>query len=224
VLEESPGLTRRGFVQSDGVGPTSSNARLAAENSGQGRGTRIVGAALAVCANAEVRPTCGILPVMPEDSATPDVVELTRHPFETGTRHDLDATMGFHVPDAVWDLSDLGLGTFEGEAAIKGFLEDWLATRQDLVSETEEISISGSTSCWRPSVRETAREVAPVTSSSGADGSRGGCRGRSCGREIYLAIDEAPVADVRLAQERTQALRSPPPPTWSALSGKPFTL
>jgi len=45
---------------------------------------------------------------------TPDLVELTRRAFETGTRHDLDAIMGFHAPDAVWDLSDLWLGTFEG--------------------------------------------------------------------------------------------------------------
>jgi hypothetical protein len=79
--------------------------------------------------------------------------------------------MGFHAPDAAWDLSDLGLGTFDGAAAIRGFVEDWFATWQDLVLETEEIVDLGRVVwCSRPSGKKVARQLAAVTSSSGGDG------------------------------------------------------
>ena len=48
---------------------------------------------------------------MPEESTTPDPVELTRHAIEVASRHDVEALMVFFAPDAVFDLSDLGIGT-----------------------------------------------------------------------------------------------------------------
>jgi ketosteroid isomerase-like protein len=76
---------------------------------------------------------------MSEKSTTPDVVELTRQAFEAGRRHDLDGATRFYAPDAVWDLSDGGFGTFEGVAAIRGFLEDWWGTWGEHVAELQEI-------------------------------------------------------------------------------------
>jgi ketosteroid isomerase-like protein len=76
---------------------------------------------------------------MSEESTTPDVVELTRHVLEAANRHDLDALMGSYAPDAVWDLSDAGIGTFEGVAAIRSFVEDWWGTWGDHLMEVEEI-------------------------------------------------------------------------------------
>jgi hypothetical protein len=35
-------------------------------------------------------------PAMSEESATPDLVELTRRSFEAGNRRDLDAAMSFY--------------------------------------------------------------------------------------------------------------------------------
>lgn len=61
---------------------------------------------------------------MSEEPATPAVVELTRRLFET-RRSDLDAHMRFYAPDAVFDVSEPGLGTFEGKAAIRSLLEGW---------------------------------------------------------------------------------------------------
>jgi ketosteroid isomerase-like protein len=61
-----------------------------------------------------------------QESTTPDLVELTRRAFEAGSRHDIDAVMGFYAPNAVWDLSNVGIGTFEGVAAIRSFAEEWL--------------------------------------------------------------------------------------------------
>ena len=63
---------------------------------------------------------------MPEESTTPDLVELVRRCWEAATRADLDAFMGFWAPDAVWDFSQMGIGTFEGLAAIRGLYEDWV--------------------------------------------------------------------------------------------------
>jgi ketosteroid isomerase-like protein len=39
----------------------------------------------------------------------------------------------------VFDLSDVGIGTFEGAAAIRGFFEDWWATWGDHLVEVEEM-------------------------------------------------------------------------------------
>ena len=39
--------------------------------------------------------------MMSEESTTPDLVELARHPFEAANRSDLDAVMSFYAPDAV---------------------------------------------------------------------------------------------------------------------------
>src|SRR5436190_24135261 len=76
---------------------------------------------------------------MPEESTTPDPVELTRHAIEVASRHDVEALMVFFAPDAVFDLSDLGIGTFEGAAGRRGFLEDWWGTWRDHLIEVEEM-------------------------------------------------------------------------------------
>ena len=76
---------------------------------------------------------------MAEESTPPDVVELTRRGFEAANRHDLDALMGFFASEAVYDLSDLGLGIFEGRAAIRRFVEDWWGTWGDHLIDLEEL-------------------------------------------------------------------------------------
>ena len=53
---------------------------------------------------------------------TPDLVELTRAFSEAAA---IDTTMSFYREDSVYDMSRMGMGVFEGPAAIRGFLEDW---------------------------------------------------------------------------------------------------
>jgi len=60
---------------------------------------------------------------MSEESTTPDLVELVRRSVEAAGKRDLDAHMAFYAPDAVWDASPMGIGTFEGQAAMRGFWE-----------------------------------------------------------------------------------------------------
>ena len=75
---------------------------------------------------------------MPEESTTPDLGELTRRSLEPASRRDFDALPTFFAPDAVWEAASLGT-TFEGPAAIRGFLEDWLGVYQEIEIEPEEI-------------------------------------------------------------------------------------
>ena len=77
--------------------------------------------------------------MMSGESTTPDLVELVRGSFEAADRRDFDALMIFYAPDAVWDMSPFGMGTFEGLAAIRGFFEDWMRAYEEYEMEPEEI-------------------------------------------------------------------------------------
>jgi ketosteroid isomerase-like protein len=55
---------------------------------------------------------------MPDESTTPDLVELGSRLLEAANRRDLDAALRFYAPDAVVENAQ-GLGTFEGKAAIR---------------------------------------------------------------------------------------------------------
>jgi ketosteroid isomerase-like protein len=85
----------------------------------------------------------GILPVMAEESTAPDLVELVRRSVEAADKRDLDAHMAFYAPDAVWDASPMGIGTFEGQAAMRGFWEDWLSSYEGWELQTVEVQELG---------------------------------------------------------------------------------
>jgi ketosteroid isomerase-like protein len=139
---------------------------------------------------------------MSEESATPDLVEFTRQSIDAFSRRDLDATMGFYAPGAVWDASQPGVGAFEGRAAIRAFFEDWLALYEEFEIELGEVldlghgvvfSVSHQTARLvgsEGSVRETYAATTEI-------GSEGVAR-------VVLAqdIDEARAAAERLAEER----------------------
>jgi ketosteroid isomerase-like protein len=76
---------------------------------------------------------------MSEESTTPDLVELARRSVEAGNSGDFDAMLSFFAPDGVWDMSPLGMGVFEGRAAIRGFLEDWQGAYEEFGVETEKV-------------------------------------------------------------------------------------
>jgi ketosteroid isomerase-like protein len=81
---------------------------------------------------------------MPEESTTPDLVELTRRAFQPTVRRDIDGIMSFYRPDAVWDLSTGGLGVFRGRAAIREFMEDWFRSYDRIEIDIEEAVQLGS--------------------------------------------------------------------------------
>ncbi|HEY2181782.1 MAG TPA: nuclear transport factor 2 family protein [Solirubrobacteraceae bacterium] len=75
---------------------------------------------------------------MPEESTTPDLVELTRQALDAHQRGNYDAAMGLFAPDAVWESLD-GLGTFEGATAVRGFLEDFRSGYESFDTEPEAV-------------------------------------------------------------------------------------
>jgi ketosteroid isomerase-like protein len=139
---------------------------------------------------------------MSEEFTTPDPVESLRQGFEAMSRGDLDAVMRLYAPDAVYDLSDAGLETLEGEEAIRRFLEDWHRSWEDYRFEEEEILDLGH-GVWLGVVRESARLV----------GGKGRVETRVAQVSIwangkvewvkaYRDPDEARAAAKRLAEER----------------------
>jgi ketosteroid isomerase-like protein len=73
-----------------------------------------------------------------QESTTPELVEATRRALEAFSRRDWDTAIAFYTPDAVWDMSELGLGVFEGHDALRGFFEDWLSAFEDFEQELVE--------------------------------------------------------------------------------------
>jgi ketosteroid isomerase-like protein len=96
---------------------------------------------------------------MSEESTTPDLVELTQ---ELSDARGVDATMQFYSPDAVYDMSQVGLGTFEGRPAIRRFLEDWLGSYEETEDEVQEITDLGNGVVFAV-VRETGRPSGSAT-------------------------------------------------------------
>ncbi len=81
---------------------------------------------------------CGILAAMSEESTTPDLVELMGRAFEAANRRDLDAVAGSFAEDATFD----GRGVpehYEGRAAIRGMLEEWFGSYEELEFGLEEV-------------------------------------------------------------------------------------
>ncbi len=139
---------------------------------------------------------------MSEESTTPDLVELVRQAFDAGNRHDVDAIMGFHTPGAVWDLSDQGLGTFEGVAAIRGWVEDWFGTWADLHLDVLDVVDLGHGVAF-----SRVREEGRLPDGGGhVEQQRGwvilGDQGKIARTEIYLDIGAGCAAAERLAEER----------------------
>ena len=141
---------------------------------------------------------------MPEESTTPDLVELTRRTYESLSRRDLDALLRDYGDDSVLDLTPVGLGSYEGLAAIRAFNEDWIGAYEEFEFEPEQILDLGNGVVFAM-VRQTARPV----------GSTGYVRlhhanvivwvdGVVARDTHYNDIDEARAAAERLAEERAQ--------------------
>ena len=77
--------------------------------------------------------------MMPEEPTTPDLVELTRRSYEAASNRDLEAVLSFFAPDAVWDISTMGMGTSEGASAIGEFCKEWWGAYDEYEIESQEV-------------------------------------------------------------------------------------
>ena len=80
---------------------------------------------------------------MSEESTTPDLVELTRRQFEAVNSRDMDALIRRCTPNAVYDTSPDGMGSYEGPAAIRAFAEGWWGAFEELALEPEDVVVLG---------------------------------------------------------------------------------
>jgi ketosteroid isomerase-like protein len=139
---------------------------------------------------------------MPEEPTTPDLVQLARRVEDAGNRRDPDEVMSLFAPDAVWDMSPMGIGIVEGRSAIRHYPEDWLRAYDDLTLESEEVHDLGS-----GVVFQVFEQRARPRGSTGEVHQRSArvvltVDGLIAMVTSYTEIDEARAAAERLAKER----------------------
>jgi ketosteroid isomerase-like protein len=139
---------------------------------------------------------------MSEESTTPDLVESTRWAIESVATRDMDVAMASYGPHSVWDMSQLGLGTYEGVAAIRGVFEDWLNGYDKIEIEVEQlVELGGGVTLalvhqdGQPVGSDAHVEIRYASVTEWANGLI--VRATS-----YTDIDEGRAAAERLAQER----------------------
>jgi ketosteroid isomerase-like protein len=75
---------------------------------------------------------------MSEATNMPDPAELARLQIEAVNRRDFDALLPYAAPNIIYDTSPSGFGVYEGEAAIREFIESYWQTFDELSFELEE--------------------------------------------------------------------------------------
>jgi len=135
------------------------------------------------------------------ESLTPGLTELMRRFTDTLERRDFDKALRFFGPDPEWDMSAMGMGTFNGPVAIRGLLEDWTASYDEWEIQFEQPLDFGS-GVMLASFLERGRPAG----STGSVQLRYAAVGRWAGDMIvrvatYSDIDEARTAAEQLAQE-----------------------
>ena len=138
---------------------------------------------------------------MPEESASPDLVELQKRLTAATNRGDVDAILAFYAPDAVYDMSPVGMGVFEGQEAARGFIADWWTSYEESEFEAEETLDLGNGVGFRVLVQKGR----PVDSSGEVQLRYGTVSvwqdGKIARITNYTDIDEARAAGQRLAAE-----------------------
>jgi ketosteroid isomerase-like protein len=139
---------------------------------------------------------------MPDESTTPDLVELTRRRTAAADAGDFELLLSFCCPDAVWYATRGAGQVFEGHEAIRRWLEDWWAAYEEWEVVPEEISDRGN-----GVVFDVCRQRARPVGSIGFVEHRNArvavwVNGLIERIEVYTDIEEARAAAERLVQER----------------------
>jgi ketosteroid isomerase-like protein len=136
-----------------------------------------------------------------EESATSDLVELTRRLADAANAGDIDAMMSFFAPNTVFEMREQ-LAVFEGGPALRGFFEDWLGVYDEFELEVEDIRDLGNGVVFSVVVQRGMPR-----GSTGLVHTRYAAVGTWVDGLIertthYADIDQARAAAERLAQER----------------------
>jgi ketosteroid isomerase-like protein len=143
--------------------------------------------------------------VMPEESTTPNLVEGVRRQFEAGNRRDIDAVMSTFAVDAVLEGRALG-DIFEGQAAIRAFVEGWFGMYEELEFKLEEVHDLGNGVVFAVVLQE-ARPAGTAGHVRQREGWIYVLVGGLIARLTVVDIDEARAAADALAESRGQGWR-----------------
>jgi ketosteroid isomerase-like protein len=139
---------------------------------------------------------------MPEESTTPDLVELVRRQLDAVNHRDAETLASFAAPDVVYDTSPAGFGVYEGQEAIRVFITGYWDLFEDLRFELEEVLDLGNGVTFSVN-RQHAR---PIGSSAEVQAREAHVTAWVDGKvkrvTVYSDIDEARAAAERLAEER----------------------
>jgi ketosteroid isomerase-like protein len=73
---------------------------------------------------------------MPEESATPDLVEVVTGLFEAADRGDWDVMIAPYAPDCIWESED-GITNAAGVSGVRNLLEEWAGVFEDFTIKVE---------------------------------------------------------------------------------------
>jgi ketosteroid isomerase-like protein len=76
--------------------------------------------------------------MMPEESTTPDLVQVVTGLFEAADRGDWEAVVRPYAADAVWESED-GMMSADGAHAVRALWEEWAGTFEDFRIEVESV-------------------------------------------------------------------------------------
>jgi ketosteroid isomerase-like protein len=134
--------------------------------------------------------------------APPDVVEITRKGLEAVNRRDFDALLAYAAPGVVYDTTPSGFGVYEGEAAIREFIEGYWEVFEDLRVELEEFLDLGNGVTFSIN-RQHARPVGSTASVQAREAHvTEWADGMVVRVTVYIDVDEARDAAKRLAASR----------------------
>ncbi len=139
-----------------------------------------------------------------ENAPAPTLVELAQRTLDAANAGDFDALQDLYAPDAVWNApgADIVEERFEGNAAIRRFLESWYLMLEESEVRAEEICDVGSgvilaqlVQQGRPPGGTGSIEFRHATVSVWV-------AGLIVENSAYIDVDEARAAAERLAKER----------------------
>ena len=136
---------------------------------------------------------------MPEESTTPDLVELAQRYIDAVNVGDIDAATNLFASDVVWEGV---FQTFEGRAAARGFLQDWLDAFDEFELAAEELRDLGGGVAFSVFIQRGKPRGATGWVQVRAASVTVVVDGLAERVTLYLDIDEARAAAERLAEER----------------------
>ena len=135
---------------------------------------------------------------MPEESTTPDVVELTRYMFEAVNRRDFDAALALYVPHAYWRGT---VDDAEGLAAIRDLWVGYFSAFEELHVILDDVADIGNGVILVDS-RHVGRLAGGATLAEERAFVWEFVDGRVVKTTDYVSLADARAAAERLAEER----------------------